>query len=113
LLGAIVRSDFDVPDAGLAERFLLHRISGCRSTLVMTVALIFDSGYRPATLVYDEDVDSLGIDRVKRILIRRHQDFPEASLREDSVASTRCRYIGLYDLERLVFGPVKQPPLFE
>ena len=76
MLGAISRGDFDIPDASLAEGFLLDRISGRRDALVMPVALIFDSCYRPATLIDNENVDPLAVDRVRGILIRRPEDFP-------------------------------------
>jgi hypothetical protein len=61
LFGAIGRGDFDISDASLAEGFLLDRIPGCRGALVMPVALIFDSCYRPATRIDNENVDPLAI----------------------------------------------------
>jgi hypothetical protein len=85
LFGAISRGEFDISYASLAEGFLLDRIPGRRGALVMPVALIFDGGYRPTTRINNENVDPLAVDRVKGILIRRPEDFPEASLREDAI----------------------------
>jgi hypothetical protein len=53
LLGAIALRDFDVSDARLAKRFLLDRISGRSSPLVMPASLILDRYGRPAPLIDD------------------------------------------------------------
>jgi len=73
---AITLGDFYIMNAGLAQSFLLDRISGGRRTLIVPAALIFDSDNRPATLIDNKDVDSLTVDRAKRIFARRRETSP-------------------------------------
>ncbi len=108
LLGAIGREHFDVTDAGLAEGFLLDGISGCRRTLEVPTALVFDSHHRPAALIDNEDVDSLAVDRAKRILVLRGENFSKADLGEDVMTPPRCRYVLFDDFEDSIFRVVKQ-----
>jgi len=79
----------------------------------MAASLIFD-GYRwPAPLIDNQNVDPLGVDRVKCIVVRRAEDFPKAGLRENAIAPALCRYVVFDDLEDLLFRRAEQFSFFK
>jgi hypothetical protein len=42
LLVAVMSGDFEITDAGLAQRLLFDCVTSCGRTLIMAVSLIFD-----------------------------------------------------------------------
>src|SRR5205085_3702789 len=89
LRGIIVLRDFDIPDACLAQRLFLDCVPRRSRTLIMAASLILDREDRPTVRIDDQDVHPLAVDRAKCLLARRCEDFPEAGLRENTVAAAR------------------------
>jgi hypothetical protein len=105
--------NFKVPHPGFAQRLFLDGVPGRRRVLVMTAALIFDRQDRPAAAVDDKNVGALAVDRMKRVLIGRLENFAKACLREDAVTSAQCRHLVFDDFEDAIFGQAQDPLLLE
>ena len=79
--GCVTARDFDIADAGFAQRFPLHGITRCGLAAEMvTGALELDRVQRAAIAIDDEQVDAFGVDGKERVLVGDGKDFGSVSV---------------------------------
>lgn len=113
LLLAVARDHFNIANAGPPQRFLLDRVAGGCSALVVPLALNLDGEGGPAAAIDDKDIDTLGIDGSKRIGTRRLQNFAKTRLCESTMSHPRRGHLALDNPEHFVLGPVHDPALLK
>jgi len=113
LIVGVGRAEFHILHPGFAQGFFFDCVARGGGALIVTLALILDRQEWPSAAIDNEDVNALAVDRVKRVLLARSQNFAKAGLREDAITCALGGDLLFDDGEDTIFRRAKHALLLE